>query len=105
MSWYFLTFDFGGGHQSHTESYEWSDDVLKGKDREEFWSVRAPSHSDHVIGKIRMVKKLPKKVWEERMKGCKSSIVYYREKMKILKKTGILKNCKIDKYGQRKMGK
>jgi hypothetical protein len=105
MPWYFLTFDFGAGHQSHSETYEWSSEVLKGDDREEFWEKYAPSHSDHVIGKVRTVKKLPKKVWEENMRIYKHGIGYYRRKIKELKETGILKNCRTDKYGRKKIGK
>ena len=103
MPWYFLTFDFGAGHQSHSETYEWSDDVLRGVEREEFWRHIAPSHSDHVIGKVRMVKKLPKEVWEENMRMYKQGMKYYRRKIRELKETGILKNYRTDKYGQRKI--
>lgn len=105
MPWYFMTFDFGPGHQSHDEGYHWSDEVLKGEDRKAFWEDCAPSYSDSVIGKMRLVKKLPNNVWEEKMSYYKGSIKYYRKRIKGLKETEILKNCRVDKYGQRKVGK
>jgi len=105
MPWYFLTFDFGPGHQSHDEGYCWSDDVLKGEDRKEFWEECAPSHSDSVVGKLMRVKKLPKEVWEDKMRDYKSSIQYYREKIKILSETPILNNCRKDRYGRRVLKK
>lgn len=90
MPWYRLKVDHGPGHQTSTERYEWSDEVLTKDGKEEMFNSLC-NCMEYPIGKITLVKKLPEKVKTDQISLHKCRISYARKMLKVLKQTEVRK--------------
>jgi len=91
MPWYRIPVSHGPGHQSKSEDYRWSDKPMS-KDEKEDWFNEYSSYMNYAIGKITIVKKLPKKVKEEKLWTYKARIKYAKQMLNILKETEVRKS-------------
>lgn len=75
----------GPGHQSETEEYVWREKKPSPNERQEMFENMAERHYlNNASGKVTLVKVLPEKVRQEKIRYCKLSIEHDMKMLKIL---------------------
>ena len=85
MPWYLFKADHGPGHQSSSKEYKYFDRALSEKEKGCAWG-HWTDQWEHPVGKVTLVRKLPKAVRSERIEHYQSEIKHriehYRSEIK-----------------------
>lgn len=89
MPWYRMQARYGPGHQSGGNPiYFWAGHRLNRDEKQMYFDDTYQEH-DWPIGGIRLVRKLPKRVIEQKIQDCHDAIRYRRRMLNILARTPV----------------
>ena len=98
--WYRINARFGPGHQSKDWGYFWSGRRLSRADKQ---AVFEDTYRDRSwpVGHVRLVRRLPKRVIEQKIRNCKAAIRGNQEMLEILATTPVRRTPDMEELRER----